>query len=279
MIRQEPGIRLLATDLDGTLLDSGGRLAEANRQALVALGEAGVVRVIATGRSWYSFRRALPGPDLPVDYLICSTGAGIIDMSSGELIRSLRLGSALVEKTEAALHEAGVSFILQEVLPDNHRFHYLARERVPDDFHRRLAAYQGFGTPLIRPGGPREASQFLVILEGGPEAFEGLAQSLEGVKVIRTTSPIDHKTCWMEIFPPEVSKGHALEWLAWSLGYPRQAVAAVGNDFNDLDMLDFAARAFVAGNAPLELKFQYNALPHHDQPILPELMERLGISM
>ena len=66
---------LFITDFDGTLLRSDGTLAQGDLDALVSLKGYGIRTAIATGRSLYSFNTS-PGVDLPVDYVIFTTGAG-----------------------------------------------------------------------------------------------------------------------------------------------------------------------------------------------------------
>ena len=66
---------MVITDLDGTLLNSGRIVSPENRRALERLGELGVVRVIATGRSLFSFNKVIER-DFPVDYLLFSSGGG-----------------------------------------------------------------------------------------------------------------------------------------------------------------------------------------------------------
>ena len=90
---------MFITDLDGTLLRDDKRLADADISALEALGARGIPRIIATGRSWDSFREIMeklglmgPGRVLPVDYVIFSTGAGIMAFPQADLIQQSSLG-------------------------------------------------------------------------------------------------------------------------------------------------------------------------------------------
>ena len=79
---------MVVTDLDGTLIRSDRTFADDDLEALRVLGSEGIVRVIATGRSLYSARLVLD-PEFPIDYLIFSTGAGILEWQSQTLILSL----------------------------------------------------------------------------------------------------------------------------------------------------------------------------------------------
>ena len=71
--------KMVVTDLDGTLLNAQGVISEPELLTLKKLGNEGYCRVIATGRSLYSIRKTLAFDQLPVDYLIFSSGSGIID--------------------------------------------------------------------------------------------------------------------------------------------------------------------------------------------------------
>ena len=74
---------LFITDLDGTLLRSDRTFAAADLAGLRRLGELSVIRVVATGRSMFSFERIRPA-GLPIDYVIFSSGAGIAEHGRGK---------------------------------------------------------------------------------------------------------------------------------------------------------------------------------------------------
>jgi hypothetical protein len=92
--------------------------------------------------------------------------------------------------------------------------------------------------------------------------------------VIRTTSPLDHRSTWIEVFPADVSKSRTTGWLAGRLGVPRERTAAVGNDYNDLDLLEWAGMAFVTANSPHELKQRFPAVASNNDAGVSEAIER-----
>ncbi|MDX1515007.1 MAG: HAD family hydrolase [Gammaproteobacteria bacterium] len=257
---------MVVSDLDGTLLDSGHALSEQNRRTLDWLAERGAVRVVATGRSWFSARQVLDD-DFPIDFLIFSSGAGVIDWSSKALIlaHDMRGDDALA--VAGSLVARGLDFMLHHGIPDNHRFyfHRAGRDDNPD-FEARCARYRDFATPWPGESPSMErASQLLVVEPAGvPSQFHDIAASLPSQKVILTTSPLDHASRWIEIFPASVSKANAATWLCERLGCDPRQVLAVGNDFNDLDLLDWAASARVVANAPARLRETYENVPSND---------------
>lgn len=250
---------LFAVDLDGTLLDDRREVRDVDRSALLHLGEAGVLRVVATGRSLWSALRVMPR-ELPVDYLVFSSGIGIVSWPRGEQVAEHGLAPAQVADVAATLRALSCDFMLQGAAPDTHRiaYHRASREGYNVDFETRLQRYVAHAEPLGAELPPR-ASQFVVVHPpaGGVALWERLREQLRDVHVVRTTSPLDHASVWVEIFPADVSKAAACAWLARRHGVPVAACAAVGNDYNDCDMLEWAAASFVVGNSPADLRARH----------------------
>ena len=89
--------------------------------------------------------------------------------------------------------------------------------------------------------------------------FDAIKQQVNGVKIIRATSPINGKTVWMEFFSPDVSKANGVKWLCDKLKIPVTLTLGVGNDYNDLDLLGFTSYSYIVDNAPDELKNKFSA--------------------
>jgi hydroxymethylpyrimidine pyrophosphatase-like HAD family hydrolase len=258
---------MLITDLDGTLLGSDGSLTQSDHDALRCLGNKGVVRVIATGRSLYSFN-TVAGNDLPIDYVIFSTGAGVINFPNGRLIRSIHMDSASVASAVQIFIDFDLDFMVHQPIPDNHRFVYHWSGRDNPDFHRRLARYGEFCRPLGNASSHiGSASQLLAVVnhDNSASILEALHSKLTGYSVIRSTSPLDGKSTWIEVFAPGVSKSHCAAWLADRLNIDKKLVLAVGNDYNDLDLLEWAGTAFLVENAPDMLKNRFACVASHDR--------------
>ncbi len=77
--------KIIFIDLDGTLIGDNRKVSERNLNSLQRAGDLGITRVIATGRSLFSFRKSIP-LDFPIDYLIFSSGAGVMDWKTQQLI-------------------------------------------------------------------------------------------------------------------------------------------------------------------------------------------------
>lgn len=261
---------MVVTDLDGTLLDARSSLGDANRRALERLGQNGSVRVVATGRSLYSAEQVLDA-DFPIDYLVFSSGAGILDWRSREL---LAVHEMPLDEAQGALHmllTRELAFMVHLGVPDNHYFYYhlpsaMASGHNPD-FERRCRRYQAFAEPLDGRGleGLR-ISQFLVVeAPGSASHYDALVGELAHLNVVLTTSPLDHRSRWIEIFSPAASKSRAAEWLRRRHAVAHEDVVAVGNDYNDRDLLDWAEHAFVVANAAASLRERYTVVASNDE--------------
>jgi hydroxymethylpyrimidine pyrophosphatase-like HAD family hydrolase len=268
---------LLATDLDGTLLNTERRAGEHDLATLHALAAAGVYRAAVTGRSLHSARRVLP-PDFPIDYLVFSSGVGILDWRSGELLAACSLPPAHVNSAARILREQNANFMVHDPVPDNH--HFLHFESCPEDTDYRRR--RDFDPHLARPLDPDsvlgEAAQLLAVLPPDLERFAALCQALAEFQVIRTTSPIDGRSIWLEIFPLEASKAQGCAWLTERLGLAPDQTYCLGNDYNDLDMLEWGAHAAVVANAPEELRSRFPVTVSHNHNPLTAACRMWGLA-
>lgn len=258
-------IRLLALDLDGTLLDRAGKVSPGNIDALRRARDAGVVVAIATGRR---FRDARPvafeaGIDAPI---ICHNGALIKHAVSLETIAvtHLPLATALDvlivgrdQEVDAMVstdpHGKGL-LVYDSIRPDNHSLErYIRWSRTihgdeADDAVRRVPSLDEY-----LDDDPVHIS-FSGTCMGMEKVQAELELKLNGrVKVFATVYPRLDFTL-LDVLHPAASKGAGLAATALSLGLDQSEVMAVGDNFNDLDMLNFAAISVVMENAPPELK-------------------------
>ena len=250
---------LFIMDLDGTLLRSDRTFAAPDLAALRKLGELNVVRAIATGRSLASFNTVVVS-DLPLDYVIFSTGAGIMRYSSGEIIRKTHLQTHEVRRACEVLNACRLDFMVHRTIPDNHMFAYLRSNGGNTDFERRIELYRQFAIPFEDTAtdfGP--ATQLLAVVppRNAKSALDRIRAQLTDFNVIQTTSPLDGKSTWIEIFPSTVSKSQTAAWLADRLEIDRQSIVSVGNDYNDLDLLEWTASSYVVSNAPADIKSRF----------------------
>ncbi len=281
MSRSEWGIEnnfkgLFVCDFDGTLLRSDRSFSDQDLEALKHIGELGIVRAIATGRSFYSIN-TISISHLPIDFLIFSSGAGINRHPAGWLIRSSGLEEHQVHQAIKILKTNNLDFMVHRPVPENHAFSYYEATKNNSDFKKRIEIYQQFAQPLeANPDGFDMAAQLLAVVppEDTRPLMQTLRKDLPGFSVIQTTSPLDGRSTWIEIFPATVSKSLATAWLAEMFNLDAHQALSVGNDYNDLDLLEWAGSSFVVANAPPDLVERFPTVASNDDGGVAEAIHR-----
>ncbi len=250
---------LFIMDLDGTLLRSDRTFSSIDLDALRKLGKLGITRTIATGRSLYSFD-TIPQKDLPIDFVIFSMGAGVQDHARAQIIRRVSLETDEVKRACKILKSQQLDFMIHRTIPDNHMFSYFRSNTGNVDFERRVQLYRQFAIPLDeRTDGFGPSTQLLAVVpdKDSHVVLAEVRRELPDYSVIQTTSPLDGKATWIEIFPKAVSKSQTSAWLAEKLKIDKREIVSVGNDYNDLDLLEWTSSSFVVDNAPADLKKRF----------------------
>jgi len=254
---------LILCDLDGTLLRPGHPVSSSTLETLTALRRQGDIVAIASGRSLYAGREIVT-PEMPIDFWLFSTGAGIVSWPSREIIRRNELTTEDTTRIANYLLSANEDFMIQAPVPENHRFtyHKTARsDNASTDFDRRCAAYPGLCRPMREDEPFTAASQFIAVLPPDESRINAIRAALSDYSVIRATSPMDNHSVWLEIFNKHAGKGNSAKWLAReylpSKGIEITSIYAIGNDYNDLDMLEFADFGFLAPSAPSSLRERF----------------------
>lgn len=251
-------LQMLVCDLDGTLLMANEPFDPRDVRAMHELGEKGVVRAIATGRALATAKRVIP-VEFPIDYLIFSSGAGILDWRSQELLVSHTLWPHEAERAVQIFLAHELDFMIHAPIPGQHIFHFHRAGKANPDFERRLARYAADGRVFEQGAWRNPASQLLAVCPGGDpvEPFETLRRELPDLSVIRATSPLDGRSMWIEAFSAGVSKSQAAAWIARARDIGSEKAWAIGNDYNDWDLLRWAGHAAVVTNAPEAMRAEF----------------------
>lgn len=233
-------VRLVATDLDGTLLQPDETISDRARRAIAAAHEAGVLVVAATGRGW---RSAVPLLEVvpQIATAICSNGALIHDVALGEATDVFafpaELGQRLLDSVLSAVPDAGLAWELVAggfgydgayagIRPE-------VRERYPDLQGEVPVVDDAMLKLLVRHPRLDEAS-LLRVLE--PVVPDDVHATSSGFGIV-------------EITGAGVHKAHALDVLCGRLGVVASEVVALGDNRNDVEMLRWAGRGVAMGNA------------------------------
>jgi Cof subfamily protein (haloacid dehalogenase superfamily) len=259
-------IRLLALDLDGTLLNSQGKIPDANKEAIRAAEEKGVLITIATGRR---FRDARPvGLELGLNAPLITHNGGLLKFA--ESLETVAY-SSIEKDTSLEILRVGKDFggdALVSVDPEGEGV--LLYDRVSLD-NVPLQKYIYWSKRLHGP----EAEESVIHVENLEDvldehcvihiSFSGSCKTMkwmqsvledeltDSVNILSTIYPLLDFTL-LDILPPDASKGRGLEKLAAINGLTAENVMAIGDNFNDLEMLEFAGTPMVMGNADPSLR-------------------------
>ncbi|HJS50922.1 MAG TPA: Cof-type HAD-IIB family hydrolase [Pyrinomonadaceae bacterium] len=254
-------IKLLALDLDGTLLDSRGQIPDENREAIRAAEEAGVLVTIATGRR---FRDARPvGLELELNApLVTHNGALLKYAESLETVSVSLLDLDATREIVRAGKEFGGNAL---VSADPHTKGTLLYDRISDD-NVPLKRYLDWSERLHGDEAQEAVMHVADLHDALPDhqvihiSFSGSCEPMErmlkflndeltdSVTILPTIYPHLDFTL-IDILPPDASKGTGVEKLAILNGLTPENVMAIGDNFNDLGMLEFAGIPVVMRNA------------------------------
>jgi len=271
-------LKLVATDLDGTFLKNDKSISKENIDTLHLLGEKGILRVIATGRNLKKTLEVI-SPEVPFDYIVFSSGAGVYDRRNDKLLYHQNLNAEVVQQLTDFLIRNDLNFHLFKPVPENHNcwFH---RGSVPcSEFESYFEYLRSHSEPL--PPNQlinSEACQFLVVFPNNLDLFLSLKKSIENqfqdVKVVRTSSPLETGYIWMEIFHSSVSKGNGVKFVCNALQIGHEYTLGIGNDFNDLDLLEFTNYSYLVENGPAEMKNRFLSARSNEESAFAKVIEK-----
>ena len=252
-------IRLLAVDIDGTLLNSQYRMSQVDIDALRRAHEAGVEVALVTGRR-HTF--ALPmAQQLGFDLCLISSNGAITRSLQGETFHRDLMPVATCRLLCSAMREFRGNTV---VTFDKESKGALVLERMDEltaSIQRWLEKniqYLDFVVPIENAliADPVQA-MFCGTIERMQLALERLEASglKDQVTILRTEYPL-RDLLIVDVLNRDCSKGHALERWARHRGIAREQVLAIGDNYNDFEMLAFAGVPFIMGNAAEELKAQ-----------------------
>ncbi len=237
----EKKIRLIATDLDGTLLDDTGNIPPRNRDALVRAIACGVDVTIATGRMFRSASRFASELGVKVP-LICYNGA-MVRRPDGYTLLHHRLDLEIARRALAIFRERKI--YVQSYVDDA----LYIRDTADAAFAFYLKHYgivgEAIGDALYEPETPPTK---LLAMTDGAEASHILMREFReqfGPDLYVTSSNAN----FVELMNPIVNKARSLSALASDLGVPMENVMALGDGENDLEMLRAAGTGVAMGNA------------------------------
>lgn len=250
-------IRLLAVDIDGTLLDGASRLPDANRRALQAAAARGVDVVLATGRAFHHARPVAERLDTPLT-LIVNNGA-LVKTPAGRTLARRPVPRGLARTLVAGTRPVREGAALIFDRPDAGQYVY---ERIDWSHPQRQWYHDRHRIHMTRVE-PLETAldddPVQVAFTGGVADMRVLAGRVRALPAARrltvTLTEYEQRDfSLLDVTAQGCSKGAALGDWAARRGVSPAGIMAVGDNLNDLDMLKLAGHPVVMGNAVAELK-------------------------
>ena len=250
-----PPIRLIAADIDGTLLNPEFRISDLDLGALRRAHHAGIEVVLVTGRR-HTF--ALPiAQMLGFDIWVISSNGAITRSLAGETFHRDMLPLDTCRKLVLGMREFRGNTVLTF---DTEAKGAIVIERMDElsaSIQRWLEKNLNFIDFVIPIEGALVTDPVQAMFCGTIPRMHKVLSEIDGlsldVTVLRTEYPVRDLSI-VDVLNGGCSKGHALERWASHRGIPRKEVMAIGDNYNDIEMLAFAGYPFIMGNASEELR-------------------------
>ncbi len=244
---------LIAIDIDGTLLTSRRDISTGTLLALRRAVAAGKHVALCTGRSLNSGRAAAEKVP-PSTTLIFHSGALILESLDGPLLRAVNMPRSLAVGLVDFIKRRGHDPLVYEPVPES-RYIWFERPRSANGWRERYLeanadkALEVEGLDQVLNRDPAQ-----IAVAGKGSSMHDLEAELAGYgnrigTIMSRSTLVDEYWC-MEIVPAGVSKAKALAFLGERYGIDSGRMISIGDNFNDLDMIEYAGLGVAMGNAP-----------------------------
>ena len=250
--------KLVALDIDGTLVDAESRMPATVKRAVGAVAEAGVPVVLSTGRSWWATQIVFDELQLPPGWAVASNGSKVITYPPVEVHVDhlfdpqdvIRQVAGLAPEALIAVEE-GMSWRVSRPFPEGELHGDVVVESIEELASRPVSRV------VIRDPNSSE------------EKFQQLTDRLN----LHEVAYFIGWSAWLDIAPQGIDKAHGLQRVVDELGLSASDVLAIGDGRNDIEMLQWAGRGVAMGNAPDDVRAAADAVTGHfvDDGVVAEL--------
>ena len=280
---------LIAVDLDGTLLDSSGKVSPRNIKAIADLRDAGFKVVPATGRSWRESRRVFEVINA-TGMAVTSGGSVLSDAATGKTIERLVIDPELVLRLTLALLERGLlAHLLRDHDSSCHDYCLVGTGQVNPATEWWLKAHEvdvrrvdtiddlkklGFDH-VLRVGAVERGDVLAPVCAAMREQFHGQA-TMQSWSAVTSNAAIGSETHLLEMYCVNTDKWTMIQRLRDRHGLSNDQVFAIGDGLNDLIMVREAGVGIAMQNAHAELRPLANHIaPHHHDDGFAHVVEQI----
>jgi len=268
--------KLVALDIDGTLLNSNSEITPATRQALRRVHESGATIVVSTGRR---FCTAKPAADkLGLDVLLSCHNGVLLKKLDGEVLFHQLLSCEVAQTAAKYIKKFKAFPIVFKGTQDEADIIIESATPDIDDVKDYIERNERFVTKVSNLETEPLGDVIEVVAMVPIERHNGIVENLRNhlrdtAKVIPT-----HGTSllFLGVANPNVSKAATLKYLVERMEISREEVLAIGDNYNDLEMLEFAGWGILMGNASDELKeIGFYVTASNDEDGVAQVLEKI----
>ncbi|WP_300370897.1 Cof-type HAD-IIB family hydrolase [Brachyspira sp.] len=238
---KENNIKLIVTDLDGTFLNENSSISDYNKKVFQSLMKKGIEIILSTGRPFNGMKRYKNMIEND-NHSIVFNGAVIADTNGNFIYNKVMDSStsksicALYNKYDVYLHVySGGRYIVSE--PDFYYKRYIEREKITD--------------AIVGLDNVNDFEFSKMVFIGDRDKLEKLQDEIRNNFNVHTS--FSH-TNFLEVLAYGINKGNALEWLCNKKRIKREEVIAFGDNYNDIEMIEYAGIGVAVKNAEEEVK-------------------------
>ncbi|MCS6884206.1 MAG: Cof-type HAD-IIB family hydrolase [Acidobacteriota bacterium] len=275
-------IKLIGLDIDGTLLNSQGALQRRTREAVRRAAKSGIHVVLVTGRRFHAARPVAFELELQLP-LVTHNGALTKDAYTLEVLDYHPLDTTIARNLVVAGRDYGADTLCCDLPESEVRLVY---ERISED-NPQLKSYIkhfiGHSLQVTDLAKHITTPPVQVFYVGRCSAMEALHKQLynsykDEVKLLATVYP-KHDMTILDAIHPRCSKAVGLAYVANSLGLDRTEVMAIGDNLNDLEMLQYAGLGVIMANSEPRLKhFGFIETASNDEDGVAEAIEKFVLT-
>jgi Cof subfamily protein (haloacid dehalogenase superfamily) len=251
--------KLFVADMDGTLLDDDQKLSDKNTRMIKKLKDYGTKFAVATGRHDSMIKSYLKHLDLQVPVISCN-GAMVREPFSGQVFLSEVLPKeqslAVIDvcrERNVDFHIYGHDRIFGESLSNKMRYYLDLNKTLPPNERTKLVKVPNCKEIVLN--GSERLYKFIIISENND-----LTQIKDRIDEIDGLTACQSTPTFCDVMKGGISKAYALQKLSESMGIKRNEIVAIGDQLNDLELIEYAGLGIAVANAEDALKENADAV-------------------
>ena len=231
--------KLIAIDMDGTLLTNDKKILEETKKSLLEAYENNVVICVSTGRAFPAIKKYVDDLDINIP-LILYNGSRVRMSKDATLVYNRVIETAVAKKVFDIINQNNGTccFWKDDIC-------YFNKDNEYTEYYRKLTTINPYIITDVYDDLFTNINKFIWF--GTVDTLENVQKqilvNIEGINYFKSHTNL------LEIVPTDVSKGNTLKYLIETLGIVKEDVIAIGDDENDISMIKFAGLGIAMGNA------------------------------